>query len=246
MEAVVNRRFVRLHFPNADPIGRHIGIAEGGRNAPTMDFTIVGVSPDVRQRSPLELEPVVYLPARLAASATAAIVVRSTAAPETVTAQLREEVRAIDPDLPLYRVLTMEQALWEAGLIRRVSNGLASSITVVALILALVGLYAVTAQSVLQRSHEIGIRTALGASSVKTVWLVLRQALARMAAGTVVGYGCPWLWGRLLGDPTAPHRVTDSTTFVLIALVVMAVAMVACLEPARRAARIDPVGALRH
>jgi putative ABC transport system permease protein len=245
MHAVVNRRFVRLHFPNADPIGRHIAVGEGGPNAPTTDFTIVGVSPDVRQRSPLEPEPVAYLPARLSAPATAAIVVRSIAAPETVAARLREEVRALDPDLPLYRVLTMEQALWEAGLIGRVSNGLASTITVVAFILALVGLYAVTAQGVLQRTHEIGIRMALGASSGKTVWLVLRQALVRLATGIIAGYCCTLLWGRLLGDPTAPNRVTDPATFGLIALVVLAVAMLACLVPAREATRIDPVIALR-
>jgi putative ABC transport system permease protein len=246
MHAVVNRRFVRLHFPNADPIGRRIGVVEGGTDTPATDFTIVGVSPDVRQRSPLEPEPVVYLPARLAPTATVAIVVRTTAEPDMVTARLREEVRALDPDLPLYRVLTMEQALWEAGLIGRVSNGLASAITLVALVLALVGLYAVTAQSVLQRTHEIGIRTALGASAGKTVWLVLRQALARIAAGIIVGYGCSWLWSRLFGDPTAPNRVSDPTMFLLVSLVVMAVAMLACLMPARRATRIDPVAALRQ
>ena len=158
----------------------------------------------------LEPEPVIYLPTRLAAPATAAIIVRGTAQPEVLTRQLREEVRALDPDLPLYRVLTMEQALWEAGSVGRVSNRLASTITVVALVLALVGLYAVTAQGVTQRTAEIGIRTALGASPGQTVWLVLRQAIARLTVGIALGFGCTLAWERLFGDATAiANRATD-------------------------------------
>jgi putative ABC transport system permease protein len=244
--AIVNRRFVRQHFSDVDPIGRHISVPlDDGPKVAATDFTIVGVSPDVRQRSLLEPEPVVYLPARLALPRTAAVVIRSTFPSEAVTAQLREEARALDPELPIYRVMTMERAIWEARYAARVSNRLATTITATALVLALVGLYAVTAHSVALRTREFGIRSALGASSNRTMRLVLRQALVRIAAGILVGFVCTWTWERLLGDGTAPNRATDPSTFVPVALTLIAVAMLACLVPARRATHIDPVIALR-
>ncbi len=245
LHAIVNRQFVRQYFPTADPIGRVVAVTmDTGPKAVPTAFTIVGVSLDVRQRSPLEPEPVVYLPARWTTPETVAIVIRTTR-PEALVPHVREEVRALNPDLPVYRVLTLEQALWEARFAGRVSNSLASTITLVALLLALVGLYAVTAQSVLQRTPEIGIRSALGASSSRIVGLVLRQALARLGVGITAGFACTWVWERWFGDVTAPNRTTDPATFVPMAALLIAVAMLACLVPVGRASRIDPVIALR-
>jgi putative ABC transport system permease protein len=247
--AIVNQRFVDVHFQGEDPIGRRIRLTS--QNAPGETepwLTIVGTSPTVRQRTFPDPDPVVYLPFRQAPPSTAALVLRASD-PSAVAKLLREEVRALDPGLPLYRVMTMEQFAREAGWNGRVSARLLDSIASIALLLSAVGLYAVTASAVVQRTQEIGVRMALGARPAQIVWLVLRRAMAQVGIGFVVGAGCAWVWGRLFGPAVARREIptmTDPWTLAGVAALLTVVALLACVLPARRATRLDPVAALRY
>jgi putative ABC transport system permease protein len=158
-----------------------------------------------------------------------------------VTALLRTEVRALDPDLPIYRVLPMSEAMAESSWNPRVSAVAITIISVIALCLALVGLYAVTAQAVAQRTGEIGVRMALGAPPAGIGWLVLRRALWQLTLGLAAGVLCTYAWGRLFGSGA---WFTLANLGGVIAVVVL-VAAIACLIPARRAMRVDPMLALR-
>jgi putative ABC transport system permease protein len=245
---IVNERFVSLHFGSEDPVGRRIRLtAEGEPNPEAPWATIVGVSPSVRQRPPAEPDPVVYLPLRQAPAATVALIVRAPDL-EPIAPLVREHVRALDADLPVYRVLTMDQVVSQATWNSRVSRALVLSITVIALCLSTVGLYAVTAYSVAQRTYELGLRIALGAQWWQVMWLVLRRGLAQIGEGLLAGILGAAVWGRLFGLPGPPGaaQLTDPVVLAAIAFVLSLVAAAACLWPARRATRLDPVTALRE
>jgi len=211
--------------------------------------TIVGVSPTVRQRSLPDPDPVVYLPVRAAPPPVAAIVVRTPSEPATIAPRLRDAVRALDPGLPLYRLMPLEQALVESQWNARVSNMIATSIALVALGLAAVGLYAVTAHAVVQRTQEIGIRMALGADTLHVVLIVVRRAMVQLALGVVAGVGCILGWERVFSQNTGAaglYRLSDPANLTAVALVLLVVAVIASIAPAWRAAHLDPVTALRY
>jgi ABC-type antimicrobial peptide transport system permease subunit len=179
------------------------------------------------------------------APATIAIVARSTGDPVTLSAPLRDALVRMDPNLPLYRVMTLERSMQEAQWNGRMSDVLIKSIGAISAILALVGLYAVTGHAVGQRRREFGVLAALGAGPRQLRWLVLRPAMQQLAVGLVLGVGCTYAFNRLFNDPEQAIAMTDvAALFPLIAAVV-AVAVAACLIPARRAARVDPIAALR-
>ena len=239
--AIVDRRFAELFFPQEDPIGRRIRLSAEQRAKPDAPWiTIVGIAPTIRYDD--DPAPLVYVPFRGAAPATAVLIVRAPQDPAALAPVLREEVRALDPDLPLYRVATLEQAIWEAGWNGRVSRGLITTIALIALGLALVGLGAMTAHAVALRRHEIGVRIALGARGRQVMALVLRRALVQLTAGIIAGIGCTILWTRMFGpaDATAPSNL------LAVIAVLVAAALAACLWPARRAARLDPLLAIRQ
>jgi len=240
--AIVNERFVRLFMPDRDPIGERVrvGSPEDGEWV-----SIVGVVPTIRQRGGLHPDPVVYLPVPAAAPATIAIVARSTGYPVTLSAPLREALVAIDPNLPLYQVMTLDKAMRDAQWNGRMSNVLIKSIALISAILALVGLYAVIGHAVGQRRRELGVLAALGAGPRQLRWLVLRPAMRQLAVGLLLGVGCTYAFNRLFNDPGQAIGMTDAATLVPLILAIVVVAIAACLIPARRAARIDPIAALR-
>ena len=245
LNAIVNQRFAELHFPDDDPLGRRIRLAPpgGGPGTDPPWFTVVGISPTVRQRPFGEPDPVVYLPYRASPPATVALIARSSSDPETLTAQLRDEARALDADLPLYRPMTLEQAVREAGWNGRIAQNLLSVIASIALMLSVVGLYGVTAHSVAQRAPEIGLRLALGARPRQIRWLVVRRALAHLSVGLVVGVGATLVWDRLFSDGDGfAHPLIVAPVAVLLVLVTI----VASLWPAQRASRLDPITVLRN
>jgi putative ABC transport system permease protein len=246
--AIVNQRFAELYFSNDDPIQHRIRLKEpsaSGSRPPWL--AIVGVSPTVRQRGLPDPDPVVYLPLRAAPPTSAVVIVRSPSQSTAIAPSLREAVRAIDPDLPLYRIMSMEQALTESQWNGRVSNMIITSIAFVALCLAAVGLYAVTSQAVAQRTHEIGIRMALGAERTHVVQIVLRRAMAQLALGIAAGAGCTLGWERMFGGGAAGGaRMSDPMNLVAVSALLIGVALIACLSPAWRATRVDPVIALRY
>jgi hypothetical protein len=240
--AIVNERFVQLFLPDRDPIDERVRL---GSSPDGNWLRIVGVVPTVRQRGGSEPDPVVYLPVRAVAPATMAIVARSAGDPAALSAPLREALVRMDPNLPLYRVMTLDRAMQEARWNGRLSNVLLRSIALIGAVLALVGLYAVTGHAVGQRRRELGVLAALGARPRHLHWIVLRPAMMQLTVGLVLGIGCTSAFDRLFNGADQPIAMSDVATLVPLIAVVVIVGAVACLVPARRAARVDPIAALR-
>jgi putative ABC transport system permease protein len=154
-------------------------------------------------------------------------------------------MRVIEPDLPLFGIMTMDQLLALQRWSFRVFGSMFAIFAAIALLLSAVGLYAVTAYSVTQRTAEIGIRMALGAQPPQVMWLVLRRALVQLAIGLPIGIAGAFGVGRLLQTVLAQTSTRDPVTVGAIAAVMIVVSMNACFWPARRATRLDPVRALR-
>ena len=247
--AIVNQRFVDMFFGNRDPIGQLIRVGRLGSTVSGAWSRIVGIAPTIRQRQGgVNPDPVVYLPHRSSPSATAAIVVRATVEPSSLVPGVRDELRRLDPNLPLYRVMSLQQAMDESGWNGRMAEVVAQNIAIIALLMALVGLYAVTAHAVHWWRPEIGLRIALGAPPRGVAWMVLRQALTRLAIGLVVGVACTYAFDRaftVAPDPTDPVRLTDTGALMALMALIALVAIAACAIPVRRAVRVDPVVALR-
>jgi hypothetical protein len=244
--AIVNGRFVRMFMPNEDPIGARIRVGAG--NAAWMQ--IVGVATTVRQRTTgPEPDPVVFLPLRGSAPQTAVMIVRSTQDPLAVTSALRREVEQVDRNLPLFRVMTFEQAMRNAAWNARLSDTIIKSIATVALLLALVGIYAVTGYTVQRWTRELGLRVALGAGAQQIGWLVLKRVLTQLGLGLASGIAGTIAFDRAFTDPAIAAaervRVTDPIFMALIIVAIAAVAIVACFVPLRRAVKLDPIEALR-
>lgn len=245
--AIVNQRFVEMNFPNTDPLGHRIRVTSESTADSAPWFTVVGISPSVRQRPAPEPDPVVYLPYRAEPPPTAALIVRGPPKPAAIAPAVREEVRALDPDLPLYRIMTMEQAVKESQWNGRTSNLLITIITCIAVGLSALGLYAVTSYTVIQRTQEIGLRMAMGGQPRQVAWLVLRRATLPLGLGLIVGVACTMAWERLFANYSAAAIVlSDPLNVTAAAALLVLVAAVACVAPTRRAARLDPLLALRH
>jgi hypothetical protein len=244
---VVSQRFVDLHFGAGDPIGRRIRLAPAGQGEPSWTewLTVAGVAPTVRQRPTPAAVPVVYRPYRTMASPALALVLRSRDSAEALDA-LRADVAALDPRQPVFRTGPIDRVLDDARWMGRVSSGLARSITAVALLLALVGLYSVTAYGVQLRAREVAIRLSLGASRSHVLLGVLRRALRHLLPGVVAGVVLILLWDRLLAPGAqAGVRVSDWQVVASAVAFLVLLAAGASLLPAWRASRADPLEALR-
>jgi putative ABC transport system permease protein len=176
------------------------------------------------------------------------LLARTDGDPNTVLAPLREELRALDPDLPLFNIRTMDEALARQRWPFRVFGTMFGIFAFIALMLSAVGLYAVTAYSVTQRTQEIGVRTALGAASSDVMWLFLRRALVHLSIGLTIGIAAAFGVGKLFESTDLLIRINgrDPITIVTIGGLLAFVSLNACLWPARRATRLDPVVALRN
>ncbi len=249
--AVVNQRFASMHFAGEDPIGRRIKLTPDGPALPgpaPVWVTIVGISPTIRQRNfqDPQPDPVVYLPLRGQAPTFAMLVIRAQRDAASLTSLLREEVRAIDPDLPLFGILTMDQLLAQQRWAFQIFGSMFAIFAAIALALSAVGLYAVTAYSVAQRTQEIGVRMALGAQSAQVLWLILRRAVVQMTIGLAIGIGGALGVGKLLESLLVQTGTRDPVTLTSIVALLVFVSLAACFWPARRATRLDPVNALRY
>jgi predicted permease len=254
---IVNQRFVQMHFQHEDPIGKRIQLTvDPGTGPPPPNLpapvwaTIVGISPTVRQRNVQERDPdpVAYQPFRIDPRGFMTLLARSQGDPSAMTPLLREEVRAVDPDLPLFNIQTMDQGLAQQRWPFRVFGTMFAIFAAIALMLSAVGLYAVTAYSVTQRTQEIGVRMALGAQAKQVMWLFLRRAFFQLAIGLTIGIAGAFGAGKILESTRLLIQINarDPVTLVTIAALLAAVALAACLWPARRATRLDPLVALRY
>jgi putative ABC transport system permease protein len=255
---VINQRFAQLHFPNEDPIGRRItlnidlqgGAAPANGIPVSLTATIVGIAPNVRQRDfeKPDPDPIAYLPFRTDPRAFMTLLVRSQGDPTLMAPILREEVRAIDADLPLFGIMSLDQSLAQARWPFRVFGSMFAIFAFIALALSAVGLYAVTAYSVTQRTQEVGVRMALGAQSNDVTWLFLRQSFVQLAIGLTLGVAGAYGVGRLFqsSDLLVQTTAGDPVTIGGIALLLATVAVIACVWPARRATLLDPLIALRR
>jgi putative ABC transport system permease protein len=249
--AIVNQRFVTMHFAGEDPIGRRIRLTDSSpqiQQPPPVDATIVGVAPTVRQRNfqDPDPDPVVYLPYRADPQRFVSLIVRGTGDPARITALVREEMRAIEPDIPLFRIQTMDQLLAQQRWPFRTFGSMFALFAMIALVLSAVGLYAVTAYSVTQRTAEIGVRMALGAQPKQVMWLVMRRSLIQLAIGVPLGIAGAFGVGVLLKSLLVQTSSRDPVTIGVIATLMIVVSLAACFWPARRATRLDPVSALRY
>jgi putative ABC transport system permease protein len=211
--------------------------------------TIVGVSPTVRQRlQPGDDTPdaVAYIPLRAQAPSFMMLLIRAQRDAASLTSLAREEVRAIDPDLPLFGVLTMDQQLAQQRWPFRIFGSMFAIFALIALALSAVGLYAVTAYSVAQRTQEIGVRMALGAQAAQVVWLILRRSIVQMAIGLTLGIAGALGVSKLLSSVLFQTGSRDPVLLAGIVSLLIVVSTSACLWPARRATRLDPVNALRN
>jgi predicted permease len=239
--AVVDERFATRFFPNQDPVGHRIRVGATG-----VWYTIVGVARTVPQYGPApELRPIVYAPleAEPAPDGRAAIIVKGPLAAASTT--LREELRAMDPALPLFAIETLDQVQARGRLSSRLISTWFGSLATVALLLAAVGVFAITAHGVAQRTEEIGIRMALGADAAAVVRMFMRRTLRQLALAIVIGLAGSLALGSLIRSLLPEVGRRDLMTLTIVAVVLGSVTLLATLLPARRAAQVDPLAAIR-
>ena len=243
--ALINELFARTEFPNQDPIGRRIRWGDERSTAPWI--TIVGVVGTFRHfRLPQPMMPAVYLPYLAEPEPTQTIVLRSEGAdPAALVPTLRALVRDLDPDVPIYRVETLDEAISRSLWRQRLQGQVVTLFAALALVLAAVGIYGVISYGVTQRARELGVRAAIGASSRQLVGLVVQQGLVLGGIGIGLGLAGALLVTRSLRSLLYDVGPADPLTFLIVSAGLWLVALAASWIPARRAARADPLVAMR-
>lgn len=251
--AVIDEAFARQQFPNEDPLGRRI--AGDGDNMPGAE--IVGVVAHVKHfgldTAAENIQPQLYfafnqIPDKFQPQLAGRVnlIVRTASDPLNFSAAVRHEVQALDKNQPVYNVSTMEQTLSQSLATQRLAATLLAIFAGVALILAAVGIYGVMAYSVTQRTHEIGVRMALGAQQGDVLKIIIGQGMLLALIGVGVGLIAAFALTRVMSSILYGISATDPATFAVIALLLFLVALIANYIPARRAAKVDPLVALRY
>jgi putative ABC transport system permease protein len=244
---IVNQTFVERYLSNGAGIGVRIRLAAEGTDLTQARWlTVVGVSPAVRQSMASAPRPVVYVPLRSYSNPRASIIVGGLSEPAAVTPVLRREVALLDPDVTLSNVRPLSDLLADTRLQPRLIGTVLGVFAGIALLLSAVGLYSVTAYAVLQRTHEIGVRMALGAQSRQVVWLFVRRGMVPLGIGLTLGLAGAFAAGQILRGLLIQTSATDAVTLFFLVSLLVVVAIAACFFPARSAARLPPLAVLRN
>ena len=244
---IINQAMARRDFPGQDPIGKRINLGGNDPQGQPIWWEIVGVASDVRN---IELReepaPEFYLSALQDTWTGMSLVVRTNLEPASLTSDIRRIVSDVDKSAPVSEVKTMDQIVSSAITQPRFNLFLLGLFSGIALLLSAAGIYGVTAYSVTQRTHEFGIRMALGAQASDVLKMMLGQGMRLIAAGIAIGLVASFALTRLLKKLVFGVSVTDPLTFISITVVLTVAALLACYIPARRATKVDPLVALRY
>ncbi|MCM3870999.1 MAG: ABC transporter permease [Pyrinomonadaceae bacterium] len=241
---VVNETFARKHLPGEDPLGKRVTIEMKDENVPA---EIIGVVGDNKHLGlDVEVEPMAYWPHPELTYSSMTLVMRVKGDPTAVVPAARTAILKLDPDQPVSEVITMEGLLAKSLARSRFNTTLLTIFAFVALVMAAVGIYGVMSYSVLQRTHEIGVRMALGAQERDVLKLVVRQGVVLAMIGVVLGLAASYALTRLIVSLLFETTATDTTTFALVAIGLFVITLLASYVPARRATKVDPLVALRY
>jgi putative ABC transport system permease protein len=241
---VVNEAFVQRNLGGGDPIGKRVSIAMKEPEVPT---EIIGVVANNKHLAlDQTVEPMAFWPHAELAYSGMTMVVRTNGDPASLAPSVRGVIRSLDPQQPIGEISTMESLLSVSVARQRFSASLLTVFSILALVMAAVGIYGVMSYTVSQRTHEIGVRMALGAQRSDVLKLVLKTGIVLGVIGVVVGLAASFALTRLIATLLFEVTATDMTTFALVAVVLFVITLVACYVPARRATRVDPLKALRY
>jgi putative ABC transport system permease protein len=245
--AVINEAFARTYWPNENPVGKRLKLPTPGDNSAFSWNTVIGVLADARTESLADSSvPQMYLSLYQRTAKDLAIFVRGRLDTAAMPVELREQVQTVNPELPVFGAQLLNETVSDSLSERRFSMEMVGLFALTALLLAGLGIYGVISYIVSERTHEIGIRLALGAQSPNILRMILRQGLGLAIAGAAAGLVCALIVSHLMAGLLYGVRPTDPLTFAGVAVLLIGVALLACYIPARRALRVDPLVALRH
>jgi putative ABC transport system permease protein len=240
---IINEKFAHQLWPGQNPIGKRFHVWRDEK----FSREVVGVVGNTKQSLDEEAGNQTYVPfAQDPTWGSMTFVVRTAGEPTALAGSVREAIRSVDKTLPTYNLKTMNDVVTTAAAPRRLPALLLSAFAGVAMLLAALGIYGVTSYYVTQRTHEIGVRMALGARMTQILRLVLKQGMVLVVLGVGIGVVGSWFATRLMASLLFGVSVTDSVTFIGVAVLLIIVALLACYIPARRATKVDPMVALRY
>jgi putative ABC transport system permease protein len=243
--AVVNETMARRYWPNENPIGRRITLGLPRPDNPWV--TIVGIAKDLPHRAiDSSPQPDWYLSRPLGPQRNQILLVRTSGNPSDLSAPIRRTVAGIDRNQPVANIEAMTDVVRDTVAPRKFNTLVLTLFSAIAMMLAALGIYGVMAYSVAQRTHEVGIRMALGAQKGDVLGLILRKGLMLTLTGVAIGLAVALVLTRLMTTLLFGIAPTDATTFVAVSVLLIMVALFACYIPARRATKVDPLVALRY
>jgi putative ABC transport system permease protein len=242
--AIVERRFADRYWPGGDPIGRRFKLGKHDGDGPW--WTIVGVAGTIRSRGAGEYSrEQVYVPFAQHPGRTMFLTLKTRMDPELMSSAVRGLVQEMDPEQPISAISSMKQYLSLTTSSQRLIALLMTTFAALSMLLSVSGIYGLVSYSVRRRTHEIGVRVAIGAGRLQVLAMVFRQSMTLVVLGIGIGAAAALALTRLISGMLFGIEPADPATFTAVSVLMILVAVPACLVPARRAARIDPILALR-